>query len=399
MGKAVVRALTLVVLAALVAGGASLWMQRPWRVVASVNGANLTSRELDLRVETYGGDRREMTRTWIAKEVLLGEAVQKNMVVATRDEREAKDVLASWLKAHGSSFDQFFAQGPMPEDAKRQDFKEGMLIHAFVKEGLGAASFPELYRPLREGADVRCPEFPELERIETGAPLYAWIWGWRPSLVAVCVDNGMLTVAELDLRVRAELDNLRRIGRPVSKESAPMVSSSLRRDGAKRWIQKVVMSNEAVRRGIVVTDEDEKRQMVRIEAPLKALRLTVGQFFKDGVLPESLKWADFRATIRINKLAEHEVGDKINVTTPEIESRMAELQRWANEETVRVGKPVTRADRKSAIDQIRKERYFRGYRALFRSLYATSRVWSPEFPEMERVDGVSAPSPDDQERK
>ena len=70
MRKAFVLALTFVVLAALVFGSAWLWMRRPWRVVATVNGVSLAARELDLRAEAYGCDRRETARAWIAKEIL-----------------------------------------------------------------------------------------------------------------------------------------------------------------------------------------------------------------------------------------------------------------------------------------------------------------------------------------
>ena len=77
MRKAFVITLAIAFLAALACGGAWLWMHRPWRVAATVNGATLTARELDIRAEALGGDRRETVRTWIAKQVLLGEAVRR----------------------------------------------------------------------------------------------------------------------------------------------------------------------------------------------------------------------------------------------------------------------------------------------------------------------------------
>ena len=87
------------------------------------------------------------------------------------------------------------------------------------------------------------------------------------------------------------------------------------------------------------------------------------------------------------------VDDKINVSMSEIEARMAELRRRADDEAARGLKPTTRCDRKTAINQLRMERHNRGCRALFRSLFGSARVWSPEFPEMEQVDGVSLPFP------
>ena len=107
--------------------------------------------------------------------------------------------------------------------------------------------------------------------------------------------------------------------------------------------------------------------------------------------------ADFRANIRVNKLLAREVDEKANVSGAEIEARMAELRRRAADEAARGLKPTTRSDRKTAINDLRLERHNKGCRAIFRSLYGSARVWSPEFPEMERLDGVSPPLPNEKE--
>ena len=391
MRKALVRVVVLVVLAAVVVGGVWAWTRRPWRVAATVNGVTLTARELDLRAEALGGDRRETVRTWIAKQVLLDEAVQRNVSVAEVDEREAKSILTAWLASRGVTPEQFFTEGPLPEEARRRDLQEGLLIHALVKDGLRTKTFPEFYQPLRERAEVRCPEFPELEGLDTGTALYAWLWGWRPARVSVAAAGQVVTSAELDLRVRNTLDDLRRRGLAPPKEREASALPALRRHEAQTWIVKAVMRAEAARRGFLVTPEDEKEQMDRKARALKSHKLTVGQFFKEGVLPEALKWDDFRSEIRVGKFTAREVREKISVTTQEIEARMAELRKRAAEEAARGAKPTVRSDRKTAIDQLHNERYVKGFRDLFRSLFDSARVWSPEFPEMERVDGVSLP--------
>ena len=391
MRKALVRVVVLVALAAVVVGGVWAWTRRPWRVAAAVNGVALTARELDLRAEALGGDRRETVRTWIAKQVLLDEAVQRNVSVAEADEREAKSILTAWLASRGVTPEQFFTEGPLPEEARRRDLQEGLLIHALVKDGLLTKSFPEFFRPLRERAEVRCPEFPELEGLDTGTALYAWLWGWRPARVSVAAAGQVVTSAELDLRVLNALDDLRRRGLAPPKEREASILPALRRHEAQTWIVKAVMRAEAARRGFLVTPDDEKEQMERKARALKPHRLTVGQFFKEGVLPEALKWDDFRSEIRVGKFTAREVREKISVTTQEIESRMAELRKRAAEEAARGAKPTVRSDRKTAIDQLHNERYVKGFRDLFRSLFDSARVWSPEFPEMERVNGVSLP--------
>ena len=391
MRKALVRVVVLVALAAVVVGGVWAWTRRPWRVAATVNGVTLTARELDLRAEALGGDRRETVRTWIAKQVLLDEAVQRNVSVAEADEREAKSILTAWLASRGVTPEQFFTEGPLPEEARRRDLQEGLLIHALVKDGLRTKTFPEFYQPLRERAEVRCPEFPELEGLDTGTALYAWLWGWRPARVSVAAAGQVVTSAELDLRVLNTLDDLRRRGLAPPKEREASILPALRRHEAQTWIVKAVMRAEAARRGFLVTPDDEKEQMERKARALKPHRLTVGQFFKEGVLPEALKWDDFRSEIRVGKFTAREVREKISVTTQEIEARMAELRKRAAEEAARGAKPTVRSDRKTAIDQLHNERYVKGFRDLFRSLFDSARVWSPEFPEMERVNGVSLP--------
>ena len=388
MRRALCITIGLAVFVALASGGVLLWSIRPWRVVASVNGVALTARELDLRTAAYGGNRRQMAHTWIAKEVLLGEAVQRSVTVAEADERAAKDILAAWLANDGTTPDRFFAEGPLPEEARRQDFKEGLLIHALVKDALRTTRFTEFYSTLREKADVRCPEFPELERFHAGTPLYVGIWGWRPARVAAAADGQIITSAEVDLRVRNSLDDLSRMGKAPPKEKEAAALPEMRRREVRIWIVKAVMNGEAVRRGFTSTPDDEKNEMARIVRPLKAHKLTVAQFFKEGVLPESLKLEDFRSSIRVNKFMEREVRDRINVTTQEIEARMADLARRAKEEEARGGKATTRSDRKTAINQLRRERYLAGFRDTFMSLYGSARVWCPEFPELERIDGV-----------
>ena len=387
MRKALVITVAAAILAALAVGGTWLWTRRPWRVVATVDGDTLTSRDLDVRAETYGGDRREIVRAWIAKQVLLGEAVRRNVSLEEGDELEVKGVLAAWLASQGTTADDFFAKGPLPEDAKRNDFREGLLVHALVREGLRKESFAAFYRPLREKAAVQCPEFPELERADAAVPLYVGLWGWLPARVSVAAAGQVVTSAELDLRVRNSQDDLRRRGLALPPQAV------LRSHEAQVWIFKAVMRAEAVRRNVTVTPDDEKKERAKMVYSLKPHRLTVEQFFKEGVLPESLKMEDFRSNVRVNKFLAREIDEKINVSMPEIEARMAELQRRADEEAARGMKPTTKSDRKTAINSLRRDRRNQECRALFRSLYGSAHVWSPEFPEMEHVDGVSLPLP------
>ena len=384
MGKAVKTAAAMLFAAAVVAGGAWLWTQRPWRIVASVNGTALTARELDMRVQSLGGDRRAWVKTWIVKELLLGEAVQRGVPTVQGDEQEAMALVTAWLAAHKTTPERFFAEGPLPEASKRQDFKEGVLINNFVKGEMATRGFSDLVKELYGKAVVKCPEFPELEKLGGGAmPLYVGLWGWEPMRVAALVDGNLLTSAELDLRSLTLLNDVRRMGRKVPKEREREALRHYRREAVKQWFLKQVLRAEAERKGFTIAQADEKEALAKAVAPLKKHNLTVTQFFEEGPLPESVKWADFRASILVNKFAMREVGDKINVTTQEIEAKMAEAG----------------LNRKAAIAKLRNDRFVRGYRDLFRSLFVKARVSCPEFPEMENVDSVSPPRPEDKEGK
>ena len=392
MRRAFVITVALAIFGALAYGGAWLWTRRPWRVIASVDGDTLTSQDLDVRVKAYYGDqhvtedvRREIARAWIAKQVLLGEAVRRSMSLTKNDEDEVNVIFAAWLANQGTTADRFFAEGPLPEEVKRNDFKEGLLVHALVKEGLRTASFQDFYRSMREKATVRCPEFPELERVDARVPLYVGLWGWRPARVLVAAAGQVMMSAELDLRVRTQQDDQRRTGR------TPMPVTVLRDHEVDVWIYKVVMTAEALRRGFTVTPDDEKKERLKLVPWLASHKLTVEQFFKEGVLPESLKLEDFRSNIRVNKFLAREVDEKINMSKSEIDARMAELRRRAEDQVARGLKPTIRSDRKSAINDLRSERLNKKSDALFRSLFGSARVWSPEFPKKEHVDGVTTP--------
>lgn len=239
MRRALSHALTLICLAAVSVGGWQLWRSRPWRVAVSVNGHALSVRELGLRAETLLDDarrvehlvvasgheaetlrhyRRQAAQMWIVKEVLLAEAVARGYAVTPDDEKEALAQVASRLRGRGMTPDQFFREGPLPEDVKRRDFREGVLINKFTTKEVGDAivvpqkdvdarltdlqrlalmrakpgekakqptrkmaqdmlraerfrtGFRRLFRVLFTKADVKSPEFPDLESLEAVSP-------------------------------------------------------------------------------------------------------------------------------------------------------------------------------------------------------------------------------------
>ena len=86
---------------------------------------------------------------------------------------------------------------------------------------------------------------------------------------------------------------------------------------------------------------------------------------------------------------------KIKIETKDIDARFAEMQRKALVTTKPGEQPKEKPSRRAAIDSLREERYRVEYRALFRDLFSKSEVKCPEYPELEQLDVISPPRPED----
>lgn len=241
MKKAILWIVGLTAFAAAVVFGYQLWQVRPWRVIASVNGHAITASELELRAVTLMDDtkrtqnlfvpkgreeqalksfRRQAAQMWIVKEVLLSAALAQGFEVTTADEKESLAQMTARLKTRNLTPDAFFKEGPIPEEVKRRDFREGVLINKFTgkevrdkinvtpkeiddwmvqlqqaallrakpgttkeppkvtrKEAIDSLralryreGFRKLFRDLYLKAQISCPEYPEMEGLEGVSP-------------------------------------------------------------------------------------------------------------------------------------------------------------------------------------------------------------------------------------
>lgn len=185
MKQAIIAFLALVGAVALVGGGVALWMNRPGRTAISVNGRNLTERELTWRAQVLIDDAKKMenllippkempqaiqhyrrvaAKMWIVKEVLLAAAVETGVKVTASDEKEAVAKVENQLRARNLTLEKFFKQGPVPEETRRSDFREALLIEKFTKrelEGkltLATKEIDDRMKELRElNAKARAP--------------------------------------------------------------------------------------------------------------------------------------------------------------------------------------------------------------------------------------------------
>lgn len=154
MKQAIVAFLALVGAAALVGGGVMLWLNRPGRTAVAVNGRVLTDRELNWRAQTLIDDARRVehllipekempqamrhyrklaAKMWIVKEVLLAAAVEAGVVATATDEKDAAAKVEGQLRSRNLTLETFFKEGPIPEETKRADFRESLLIEKFTK--------------------------------------------------------------------------------------------------------------------------------------------------------------------------------------------------------------------------------------------------------------------------
>ena len=218
------------------------------------------------------------------------------------------------------------------------------------------------------------------------------LWSNRPGRTAVSVNGRILTDRELTWRAQTLIDDAKRVEKlliPEKEMSEAM--RHYRRQAAKMWIVKEVLLSAAVEAGVKATADDEKQSLAKVERQLKSRHLTPEQFFKEGPIPEETKRADFREAVLIGKFTKREIEGKIGLAAKEIDDRVKELKELASKATKPGEQPKIKADRKTAIEMLRQEKYNVEFRNLFRTHFAKMAVECPAFPDLESVDGVSPP--------
>jgi hypothetical protein len=201
-----------------------------------------------------------------------------------------------------------------------------------------------------------------------------------------------LTARELDWRAQTLIDDAKRMENLLIPEREKKEAMRhYRRTAAKMWIVKEVLLAAAVESGVKVTADDEKSSLARVASQLKSRNLTPEQFFKEGPIPEATKRSDFKEAVLIGKYTKREIEDKLSVGTKEIDDRVKELRELNAKVKKAGGKPKLKADRKTAIEMLRQEKYNIAFRDLFREKFHKMSVKCSMFEDLESVDGVSPP--------
>ena len=219
-----------------------------------------------------------------------------------------------------------------------------------------------------------------------------FLWSNRPGRTAVSVNGRILTARELDWRAQTLIDDAKRMENLLIPEREKKEAMRhYRRTAAKMWIVKEVLLAAAVESDVKVTADDEKSSLARVASQLKSRNLTPEQFFKEGPIPEATKRSDFKEAVLIGKYTKREIEDKLSVGTKEIDDRVKELRELNAKVKKAGGKPKLKADRKTAIEMLRQEKYNIAFRDLFREKFHKMSVKCSMFEDLESVDGVSPP--------
>ena len=226
----------LVGVAAIVGGLWCLWGRRPWRTVVEVNGHVMTAGELRVRGASLLADAKKTqhllvpaareadalrhyeikaAQLWIFKTLMLDEAVARNLKATPGEAKEQVKLMEKRLEGRGMTVDEYFKNGPLPEEVLRREFDESVLLSKLLKQevedkikldsdeitkfqaelqkramelkkplkrkidrkfaidAMRAQSYREgtkkFYESLRAKAEVRSPEYPELESFQPSA--------------------------------------------------------------------------------------------------------------------------------------------------------------------------------------------------------------------------------------
>lgn len=149
----------------------------------------------------------------------------------------------------------------------------------------------------------------------------------KPGDVVVRVDGHSLTWEDADRRAQSYLkDDVSTKGLLIPKEREEDALNFYRRKAVVLFVNKTVLSGEARRRGITVTDADRQAALKTIEPLLKAQGLSsLDAFFKKSPLGEKETRREYEDGLHIDKLIGLEVTNKIVVTDADRDAISADI--------------------------------------------------------------------------
>ncbi|MGI6496387.1 MAG: peptidylprolyl isomerase [Kiritimatiellia bacterium] len=150
---------------------------------------------------------------------------------------------------------------------------------------------------------------------------------------AVAVVNGKtLSWGEMDKRAQSLFDDehaSHRLYVPPERRDEALLP--FRRQAVNVFVNKVVMLDEADRRGIHATEEQRAESLEKLGEFLEARGMTLDQFFHRKPFTEEEIRREFEDGMRIDLLKEQEVLSKITVTPAEMDALAGEIVAFRSE--------------------------------------------------------------------
>jgi peptidyl-prolyl cis-trans isomerase C len=122
------------------------------------------------------------------------------------------------------------------------------------------------------------------------------------------------------------------------------------------FVMRTLLTNEAAKEGVTVTDEDRKAQEERLDAVFKPMNKTREQYFKESPFGEETARKEFEHTMLIEKLLRMKVVDLIAIDAAEVEKAIEAVK--ANNAAVEAAvknEAETKAAKRAKIEDIKKQ--------------------------------------------
>lgn len=124
---------------------------------------------------------------------------------------------------------------------------------------------------------------------------------------------------------------------------------------AYSFIMKTLLTGEAKKEALTVTDQDRKKQLEKMAEALKAQDKTTDQYFKESPLGEKAARAEFEDGLLIDKLIQKNVLDGIKIEEADVTKAIEEVKA-SNAEIAEKNKGLVaaKAEKKAKIERLKK---------------------------------------------
>ncbi len=145
----------------------------------------------------------------------------------------------------------------------------------------------------------------------------------KPEDPAVTCNGDTLTFGQLDTMANAQIETAIERGMIGMEDKDRQEALGQIRPGlAKRYVEKILLVQEAKRQNLTVTDDELKAELGRIEEYAKSQNMTLDQLFESARMPKDFLMRDINEGILIKKLLDN-IKASITVSPDDIAAEKA----------------------------------------------------------------------------